>query len=233
MKSLAENKNWSYRFLDDALFEYVPDRIHTKLTGQLSMAADIVRLAWAKTVFADNKDLDRIIWFDADIFVFAPTLFDVEDRLDFAVGRQIWIQPGQDNKLKIYRQVHNAVLVITRQSPVPDFLLHSIITMADRMDRISSPQMLGPKMLTALHNIVGFDAIENVGMASPLVLRDLAARDGLALRALLKESTTPLAALNLCSSYRDQTVDGVSCGDALYNQVLDYLSSQPDGLAAS
>lgn len=231
-QSLCDSEGWTYRFIDDALFDYVPGPIQKKLAGRLAMQSDIARLAWAKEVFLQDSAVDRVVWLDADVCVFAPEFFEIDEALDFAVGRQVWIQPGSNSDLKTFKQVHNAAMVFTAQSPVLDFLLHSVLSMAERMTQIGSPQMFGPKLLTAMHNIVGFDVIECVGMASPLVLRDAAEGGGPALDALISQSDRSLAALNLCRSYWNQTVDGVYCDDALYDSVITRLFSKQSGLQA-
>ena len=229
-RSFADARGWSYRFMDDAFFDFVPESVRTKLGDRLAMMSDLARLVWAKTVFKQEHDIDRIIWLDADVCVFAPQLLDISEKSNFAVGRQVWIQPDQGKGLKIFNQVHNALLAITRHSPVLEFLLDGIESMTDRMEQISSPQMFGPKLLTALHNIVGFDVIESVGMASPLVLQDLAQGNGRALDALTKNSKQHLAALNLCGSYWNQTIDDVLCDDATYERALEFLFSKQGGL---
>ena len=62
------------------------------------------------------------------------------------------------------------------------------------------PQFIGPKLLTALHNIVHFDVVENVGMLSPAVVKDLVAGQGDCLDLFNKRAPVSLAAVNLCSS---------------------------------
>lgn len=222
----AESNGWSYRFLDDDLFTYVPGTIRTKLSNRPSTMADIARLIWSKQVLSGDDKIERVIWLDADVFVFAPQHIRLDGDLNFAVGRQNWVQPDLDRNLKVFRQVHNAILLFTRQTPVLDFLIQSVTTMAERMDRVSSPQMFGPKLLTALHNIVGFTVIEEVGMASPLVLSDIASGGGPALTRLVTDSAASLGALNLCSSYRGETVDGITCNDALFEKTIEALENQ-------
>ena len=62
------------------------------------------------------------------------------------------------------------------------------------------PQFIGPKFLTAQHNIMQLPLIETLGMASPAVLRNLAEGGGEALSLQRAEQPWPLAAVNLCSS---------------------------------
>jgi len=229
-KNWAEKESWSYCFIDDDLFEFVPAETRRKFFGYPQMLSDIARLAWAKQVFMEDTSVDRILWLDADIIIFAPETLDIAADSRFAVGRQVWVQPGQGNKLKIYRQVHNACLLAGRDTPVLDFLLYTVLRTADRLDQISSPQMFGPKLLTALHNIVGFDVIEGIGMASPLVLQDLVNGDSGPLGLLQQSSKVPIGALNLCGSYRNKVIDGVVCNDELFDQAIAQLCERQGGL---
>lgn len=218
----AKDQGWAYHVRGDDLFDLIPDDIRRKFSTQRPLLADIARLRWAREVFDQDPSMERVIWLDADVLLFAPENVTLPDA-DFAVGRQVWVQPDAKDKLRVYRQVHNAVLAIHRASPVLDFLIQTATDLAARHNGPTSPQLLGPKLLTALHNIVGFGVIEGVGMASPRVLADISAGGGPAYELLQRESPEPLGALNLCSSYREQTVDGVACTDALFSSVIKVL----------
>lgn len=218
----AKDQGWDYRFRGDDLFDLVPNDIRQAFSAQRPLLADIARLKWAREVFDQDPRAERVIWLDADVLLFAPQDVVLPDA-DFAVGRQVWIQPDTKDKLRVYRQVHNAVLAIKRTTPTLDFLIQTATDLATRHDGPASPQLLGPKLLTALHNIVGFGVIEGVGMASPRVLADISAGGGPAYDLLRQDSAGPIGALNLCASYREQTVDGVACTDTLFASVIKAL----------
>ncbi|MDG2243209.1 MAG: hypothetical protein P8L66_06905 [Rhodospirillaceae bacterium] len=222
----AATNNWDYSFRGDDIFDLVPLDLREKFSTQIPLQIDIARLLWARNVLDNDTTVERVIWLDADVFVFAPEVIHIDPEVDFAVGRQIWIQSGTGDEFRTYRQVHNAILVINRSTPVLDFLIQTVLTLAGRHDGLAAPQFLGPKLLTALHNIVGFSVIDSVGMVSPLALRDLAAVDGPALTRLRSETKTPLGAVNLCSSYRDQTIDDVCCNDDLFEQATRTLKER-------
>lgn len=218
----AESQGWAYRFRGDDLFDLVPDDIRQKYSAQRPLLADIARLKWARQIFDQDLSVERVIWLDADVLLFTPENIILPDA-DFAVGRQVWVQPDAKDKLRVYRQVHNAILAIHRASPALDFLIQTAADLATRHHGPASPQLLGPKLLTALHNIVGFGVIEGVGMASPRVLADISMGSGPAYDLLRQQSPGPLGALNLCASYQGQTVDGVACTDALFSSVIKAL----------
>jgi len=56
-------------------------------------------------------------------------------------------------------------------------------------------------------------------------LQDLANGGGEALDQLTADSGTALAALNLCTSYQGQTVDGVTCTPELFDRAIAALKN--------
>ncbi len=214
VKTWARDRDWTYSCSGDDLFEYVPGEICEKFARQKPLLADIARLNWARRLFDDNANLERVIWMDADVIIFAPDKVEIDPSWDLAVGRQVWIQPDGQGGLKTYRQVHNATLVIHRDSPALDYLRHAAMKIAAQHDGPAASQLLGPKLLTALHNITAFDVVESVGMASPLVIRDIISGGGDALTLLRNGTNGDLGAVNLCASYRGRNIDGVHLSDA-------------------
>jgi hypothetical protein len=63
-----------------------------------------------------------------------------------------------------------------------------------------APQFIGPKWLTAVHNIALCPVMENAAMLSPLVMRDCLAGGGEALQLLRRKSACSPAGANLSSS---------------------------------
>ena len=222
--TLANLKGWEYHAKGDEIFDLVPQKIRSKLGSKKVMLTDLARLLWAKEILRNESSIGQVIWLDADVFVFSPEHININAETHFAVGRQNWIQAGSGQTLKVYRQVHNAILVLGHDLCVADFLIYSISRMINEMTHAPSPQIFGPKLLTALHNIVGFDVIESVGMASPLVLQDIARGGGKALSALSRTGTPPLGALNLCSSYQEKTVDDILVNNSLFTRAIKRLN---------
>lgn len=62
------------------------------------------------------------------------------------------------------------------------------------------PQYIGPKLLTALHNMLHFPVVENAGMLSPAVSIDLLNGDGAALDLFLRHHQQMPAGVNLSAS---------------------------------
>ncbi|MBB4284799.1 hypothetical protein [Roseospira goensis] len=213
----------AYRCTGDALFDRLPAPLRAKTAGCGAMAADLARLLWIREALAEGT-WDRVAWLDADVFVFAGQRLDLRVETTHAFGREVWVEPAGSG-LRVRRHVHNAVCVFGPDDPVLPFLIHAVTGLLTRAEvGCVSPQLVGPKLLSHLNGVAAFALVESVGMASPLVLRDLAAGGGPAWDALVGAHAAPLAALNLCASLAGRTVDGVAVTDALLTTAMDRLA---------
>ncbi len=200
---LASVERWSaangyqYRFVGDEIFDLVPDWYRAKVTAKLPVATDYGRLVLMRDALAAG--FREVIWFDADLVIFDPSL-----SLDFegtcAFGQEVWVQkPGM--RLETRRNVHNAVCVFRQGCPVLPFLLHTVESLIRRVDpdRIA-PQIVGPRLLNALHPLADFALLPQIGALSPEVISDVIAGQGPALELLRRESRVPMQAANLSAS---------------------------------
>lgn len=168
------------------------------------VATDLARLMWMREQL--NSGYERAIWCDADLLIFRN--FSPSPG-DHSFGREIWIQ-GRDGGVHSYRRIHNAWLMFEAGSSVLPFYIDRAEALLQRVRLPVVPQFIGPKLLSALHNIVGFTVEERIGMLAPLAMRDLLNGDGTAIEELKKGHGEPLCALNLCASYVGKESDGVS-----------------------
>ena len=194
----AAGLEYDYRFLDDALFDSLPEDLVNKTAQQPVIAADLARLRALKQGL--DEGFATVVWCDADLLVFDPVRLKLSEEC-YALGREVWVQQDGD-RLRAYVKVHNAFMSFQRGNPFLDFYQHS----AERLVRAHAgsekmaPQFVGPKLLTALHNIVGCPVTETAAMLSPRVARDLLAGGGEALALFHQRSPEPPAAFNLCAS---------------------------------
>jgi len=214
----------AHRVDGDGFLERVPARLRAQAHGRTQVIADLARLDWIAGLLADGWD--RVIWLDADVVVAAPARLTAALRLPasgYLFGREIWVQPDARGRPRPRRNLHNALLAFAPDNPVLEFYRHAARRVLARHAGPPVPQLIGPKLLTALDNMIGLDGTWAVGMASPLVVRDLAAGGGPALDCLRAASPDVPAALNLCASHAGRTADGVALDAATLARAVNAL----------
>ncbi len=197
--SWAVNNNYDYKFIDDELFDYLSTDILNKTKRQTVIAADLARLLALKKYLKDGYEV--VIWCDADFLIFLPEIFIIPDE-SYAIGREVWIQKTNDNanKLTAYIKVHNAFMMFRKNNSFLEFYIDTAERLILKNTGNMPPQYIGPKLLTAIHNIAQCPVLESAGMLSPLVIKDIASGGGLALDYFNFKSRQPIAAANLCAS---------------------------------
>lgn len=224
---------WSieYRFIDDDIFRLLSPEIIDKTQGRPAMASDLARLKVLQQAL--DQGFDRVIWCDADLLIFAPDKLRLPSTQElaerFAVGREVWVQSSgteAKDKLKTYVKVHNAFLVFDRGNSFLDFYADTAESLLRNCQGPVPEQFIGPKLLTALHNVIQCPVIESVGMLSPLVQQDLLTEkaSGAALQAMTRRSTQALAAANLCFSLVNDDIDS----NKEMERLIDRLLTHPD-----
>ncbi len=204
--SCTQDLEW--RFVDDALFDVLPDDLRARCAERTVVATDLARLAWLQRALDDGHD--PVVWCDADVLVFAPERLVLPDEA-FAVGREVWVDEER-GRLRARRHVHNAWLMFRKDNPFLAFYQFVAQRMVRAHDGPMVPQFVGPKLLTALHNVVRFPVAETVNMVAPPVLRDIARGGGPARDAWLARCSALPAAVNLCGSR-------IAAGDVTREQV--------------
>lgn len=193
----ASHNRFDYRFMGDELFEPMEESIRQKTRGQIVIASDIARLIQLQRALEEGYR--TVVWCDADFLVFDPESLVLSDS-DFALGRESWVQLNAAGRLKTYVRVHNAFLMFRHGNTFLAFYLDTARRLLALNTGRMPPQFVGPKLLSALHNICSCPVQENAGMLSPLVIRSLLGGDQAAIAQMRARSPAPLAAANLCSS---------------------------------
>lgn len=194
----TRTRGFKYRFLGDELFELIPNDIWDKTKAQKVVATDLARLLAMRDALKEGYE--RVVWCDADVLIHAPQRFDLPDA-EYGLGREVWVQAdGEGRKPRAYTKVHNAVMFYCAGNPFLEFYIDT----AQRLLRLHQgrfvAQFIGPKLLSAIHNIAQCPVIETAGMLSPLVIKDLLAGGGPYLQLFRERSPQRPAAVNLCSS---------------------------------
>lgn len=193
----ADSNYYQYRFMGDELFDVLPEAFAKKRLQQPVMFSDLARLICLKRALQDGYQ--RVIWLDSDFLIFDPSAFVVPDE-QYAVGREAWVQHDKRGMLKVYKKVHNAFLMFCQGNHFLDFYIETATRLLSKNTGNVPPHFIGPKLLTALHNVVSLPVMESAGMLSPLVIKDLIQGGGIAWDQFVEASPQPIAGANLCIS---------------------------------
>ena len=214
--SWARANGYHYRLLGDEIFDLLAPPLRKRFEARRVIASDLARLHLLQRGL--DEGYRRVVWCDADWLVFRPRDF-VLPHGDFALGREVWIQDGENGGLRSYFRVHNACLVFARGNRFLAFYTDTAERLLDLNEGPMPPQFIGPKLLTALHNIAHFPVMECAAMLGPPVIRDLLAGGGKALDLFREKSVVPPTGANLCASLAAE--EGL--GEAEMNRLIDLL----------
>ena len=193
----ANQNRFTYFLLGDELFDYNPTWFQQKIGDRKPILSDLARLLYIKEAL-DN--FERVLWLDIDVLIFAPSQFLIAPT-PYLFGEERWIQPHKKG-WKIYKNACNAFCQFERGNPFLDFYIDTILRIIKRADpNYIAPQMIGPKLLSALHSAVTLPLTTHVGSASPWLIRELAGgKTDLLSKVCRSLGDTPCVALNLCHS---------------------------------
>lgn len=196
VRNWAADQGYDYQFIGDELLAALPDDLKRKTASQPVVSSDLGRLIWLQQRL--DEGAETAVWLDADTWIFNPAEFHLP-AANAAVGRECWIQ-ADGRRWRCYRKVHNAALMFRTDNSLLPFYRET----AERLLRAHAgtrvvPQLIGPKLLTALHSACQLPVWEQAGVFSPAVIADLMRGGGAALQLLLKRGAPPAAA-NLCQS---------------------------------
>jgi len=210
-------QGFEYQFLDDTLFERVPRPLRDKLQGRTPILADLARLTLLREHLAQEGG--TAIWLDADTFVvdrrWTP---DLEQEASF--GEELWLEKSEGGGIRSFRQPHNAFMMFRADNPVLPFLHHVAHSMIARVDPAAiAPQMVGPKLLKALHNLASFHLQPEAGALSPGMAEELVAGGGPLSQRYSAAARAQTKMWNLCGSL---------AGQGRHRSNLQTLTRQPE-----
>lgn len=194
----AELHGYEYRVEGDELFDTISPELRQKLAGRTPILADLGRLDWITSVLSERGGL--VVWIDADTIVFDAG-WQLPLDADTFFGEECWIQRDDKTHWRAYLSPHNAFMGFSETSPVLPFLKYlseSIIARAD--PQFIAPQMIGPKLLKALHSLADFRLLPEAGALSPPLLAEWVGAHGAALGCYESAERPRLAMANLCGS---------------------------------
>ena len=201
MKSVqkwADLHGYEYRLCGDELFNTVSPALREKLAGRTPILADLARLDWLTSVLSETDGL--AVWVDADTVVL-DALWQLPHDSHTFFREECWVQRDEESRWRAYVSPHNALMGFTAASPVLPFLKYLSESIIDRADaQFIAPQMIGPKLLKALHSLADFRLLPEAGALSPGLLAEWVGVHGDAMTCYERAQRRSLAMANLCSS---------------------------------
>jgi hypothetical protein len=247
-RSLETVREWSaargfeYRFIDDELFEYVPTWYRDKVENRVQLVSDLARLEVAKQILSEGYD--RAVWVDADVVVFDPDSLTIDVTEEYAFCREVWLEQDEpprrvrhwwgerlvEGKVTCSHSINNAVSVFVQGNTLLDFYIDACKWIVRSKSKPISVNDVGVHFVSLLHRIMEFSLISNVGMFSPVVMRDIGEGGGACLRLYVSQFGSRVAAANLCSSMRGRTYNEVDMSDELFDRVVERLLETKGGV---
>ena len=207
VRDWAMSNQFDYRFAEDNIKSLVDETIWQQTENAPQAGFDVLRLVWMQEVLRPSHtthhdgNIRYCMWLDADTLVIDGQR--LTDHLPwgspFAVGRENWLH-REGSRVRVRRHVHNAALWANSENPVLPFYEFAARKILERIQPPFVPQLIGPKLLTSWHNVIGFDVMECCTMVSPDLVTAIETTDRPALAMYSRACEYGVAAVNLCTS---------------------------------
>jgi hypothetical protein len=222
VRAWAAARGYSYEFVDDRLFDYAPAWVKQVCGTRILPITDIARMYLLRERL--ESGCERVVWIDADVLIFAPELFVLDDTAPYALCRELWMRATPGQEIEFGEAVNNAVFLVTQQQAVLDFWIFAVeeILRTRAANEISS-LTAGTRFFTNLARAMPLRVLQNVGLLTPLLVRELATRSGVLLGRWTARFGRPIGAANLCASMVDRVASGVRVDAAGMQAAVDAL----------
>ena len=220
VKEWALKQGYEYRFFGDELFEFVPGWYRNRINNQIHLVADLARLEIAKQFL--NNGYEKAIWIDADVLVFSPEQFTLPLDRSFAFCREMYVSNDENKQLVAYRRVNNAITLMSKGNSFLDFYIDACKNIVAQREKLQHTSV-GTSFLTAMNLQFPIDHINQVGLFSPLVMRDIALGKGDALSLYMQAFAAPIYSANLCFTFNGSEASGVNMSPELFAKVISSL----------
>ncbi len=156
----------------------------------------------------------RVIWMDADVFVFDPAKLALDFSTEslptgYAFGREVFLLRDPEGVTHATPPVaHNAATFFTQNAVDLDMLI-TLIRHIDARRQIVSNYQVGVRLLRGLQYSLMFPTFSHVSAFSPVLLRALAERDEKILQFYGRAYRYQTCAGNLGLSLQDEVTEDV------------------------
>jgi hypothetical protein len=202
VRAWSAQRGYDHEFMDDAIFALCGEDYLAQVGDNKRSITNLARLELTRLRLDENYD--RVIWFDADTFIFAPEKFTITLTDGYAFAKETWLWKDESGRTRTRQSVHNAAFVFAGHHPDLDLLIQTIRHIAATR-QIHSNFQVGVKLVTGLHYSLGFPLMTNTGMFSPDTVKAIATNQTATLAVLAHTHGYPIHAANLCWSLSEDT----------------------------
>lgn len=218
----ARQSGFAYEFVDDSLFALLPDWFRERCGDQLLPQTDLARLMLMRERL--RRGVPRVIWLDADIFVFAPQHLQIASARSFSFCDEVWLHRKPDGSAFAVRKVNNAAMTMDAENPLLEFYIHACLTIAAERTRGAIGKLdFGTHLLTQLTQVLPLSVIRSVGIVSPLLGLEIAAGSGTLCAMFAQTNGHAIGAANLCASLVGSAAEGVVYDEFVLSRAMDRL----------
>ncbi|MFC1826897.1 glycosyltransferase family 2 protein [Thermodesulfobacteriota bacterium] len=221
VRKWADTNKFDYRFIDDELFSYVPDWYREKVDRQINLVSDLARLNLARKYL--DEGYDRTIWIDADIIIFHPEHFHISIANGYGFCHEVFTKISPEGEITNFIHVNNAITVFEKNNKFLDFYIYSCEQIVRNKKELTHTSV-GTQFLTATHHFLCNQTMRNMGLLSPLIMNSIAGKKKHLMEMYMKAFGSRMFAANLCASYRNRNVQGISMVDDIYETVISQLN---------
>jgi hypothetical protein len=218
-RAWAKAQQFDYQFIDDRLFDYVPEWYRRGAGTNVQVITNLARILVAREFLAAGYE--RTIWIDADILVFDGDAFSIDVTSDFAFCHEMWVETRWGAMIKDVR-VNNSVSVFVRGNSFLDFCIWAHEDLVRRGTQILEHGTT-TRLLTALHRAAPLPLITNVGVLSPFVAQSIRSGVDHVAREYAALHGAPIHAINLCGSLCGKPLGHHVLGDDDYDAIADVM----------
>jgi len=203
VQAWADRSHFVYDFAGDAFLQLAPAWYRAKADPHITVITDLARLLLARQYL--QQGFDRVIWIDADVLIFAPSLLHIDPDLSCAFCREVWMHRNYGGLLHASFKINNSACMFRNDCYGVQYLedyISACVSIVARLPCILDHTEVGTKFLTARNRHSPLPVMSGFGTLSPVMLYALLQSDAEVLKSFMDYQTGPLYAVNLCNFFR-------------------------------
>jgi hypothetical protein len=168
----TRSRGFEYAFYGDEFYDLCGPEYLARVGGNPRSITNLARLEITRIKLAEGYD--RVIWLDADVFVFDTERFVMHTDAGYAFSHEAWVTKAPNGRAQLaYTSLHNAAFIFTPQQTDLELFIriirHIVMTRS-----IGSNYQVGVRLISGLAYSLEIPTITCVGMFGPDVIDALA-----------------------------------------------------------